>query len=543
MSAWYLKYRPRQIAALHLANVRQTLEHLLANGRFPQALLFAGPKGTGKTSAARIIGAVLNDPKNATAVQALFLKPDKSAKLVLQEPDAESEQTIQISSGQSFVVTEIDAASHGLVEDVRLLKERAALPPQAGLMTVYILDEVHMMSTAAFNALLKLLEEPPAHAVFILATTELHKIPATIASRCTLVQFQKASKEEILSVYQRIIESEKLKTEPAALNLLAELADGSFRDAVKWLELSVTDGAVTEASVQLLVGGNLRVAVEKLIVAVLAKDSAAVSQIFTTWREAQADQTAVIRAVFSYLHECLTQGLQGQTTPVSVSVAQFLLAQLLEAQLFLPSPIPHLALELKLLSLIAKAKAKNGGGSNETGGNGEAVKSEPVVKTLKPKTPPEKKLAEAAEISPVIAPQVDAVGVSAVAESSTEEVVPSNPTLSSPAATAALIEKWPEFVLAMAKHNTTVAALLQQTKPQLTPTGVRVTVGYSFHRDQLKQAKFMAAYQKVTQELVGQAVVIEVVLAENTPPTETVATADGKTAQNPLTALATEALL
>jgi DNA polymerase-3 subunit gamma/tau len=530
MSAWYLKYRPRQIAALHLASVRKTLEHLMVSGRFPQALLFAGPKGTGKTSAARIIGAVLNDPANTAAVTTLFLDPKQKNKTELKEPDNDSDQTIQISSGQSFVVTEIDAASHGLVDDVRLLKERAALPPQSGLMTVYILDEVHMMSTAAFNALLKLLEEPPAHAVFILATTELHKVPATIASRCTLVQFQKASVAEILEVYERIIKAEKLKAEPAALQLLAELADGSFRDAVKWLELSVTDGTVTETNVQSLMGGNLRGAVVGLISAVIAKDSAMVSQIFQTWRQVQADPTAVIRAVFGYLHESLMAGLKGETTAVPVAVAQFLLTQLLEAQLFLPSPIPHLALELKLLGLIAKSKAKNGGGSE---GGTKATEPKASQPAAPQKTPPEKMIAQQA--APVPAK---------VEETTSAEMSPSPIALASPEASAQLLEKWPDFVLLMAKHNTTIAALLQQTKPKLTPTGVSIAVSYSFHRDQLKQAKFVAHYQKATQELVGQSVAIEVQLLENlNAPVDTVGQSQGVSKPSALSALASEALL
>lgn len=523
MSAWYLKYRPRQIAALHLASVRKTLEHLMVSGRFPQALLFAGPKGTGKTSAARIIGAVLNDPANAAAVTTLFLDPKQKNKTELKEPDLDSAQTIQISSGQSFVVTEIDAASHGLVDDVRLLKERAALPPQSGLMTVYILDEVHMMSTAAFNALLKLLEEPPAHAVFILATTELHKVPATIASRCTLVQFQKASVAEILEVYERIIEAEKLKTEPSALQLLAELADGSFRDAVKWLELSVSDGAVTEANVLSLIGGNLRGAVADLITAtIVAKDSQKVSEIIQNWRQKQIDPNAANKAVFAYLHEALLAGGIGEVTHPR---AVFLLEQLLEAQLFLPSPIPHLALELKLLSLIAKSKAKNGGAAEGGGQTSERKTTQPVA----PKTPPEKMIAQ--EQPP------------AAAESTSAEMTP-NTTLASPEASAQLIEKWSDFVLLMANHNTTIAALLQQTKPKVTPTGVSISVGYSFHRDQLKQAKFMAHYQKASEQLVGQPVAIEVLLLENVnAPADTVGQSQGAPQPSALSALASEALL
>src|SRR5579859_2130216 len=188
--SWYRQYRPITLAGLHLVSVRETLQQLLGSGQFPHALLFAGPKGTGKTSAARIVGAILNDPANAEFVQSVFFGGKKKSKAVVnfQEPNSSDPIVQQIQRGTSYVVIELDAASHRGIDDIRQLKERVHLPPAEGLIALYILDEAHMLTTEAFNALLKLLEEPPPHAVFILATTELHKIPETIISRCAVVQ-------------------------------------------------------------------------------------------------------------------------------------------------------------------------------------------------------------------------------------------------------------------------------------------------------------------------------------------------------------------
>ena len=505
MLAWHLKYRPRQVSELHLTPVRLTLEHLMAGGRFPQALLFAGPKGTGKTSSARIIAAMLNDPINASVIKQLFLdfKPQKTSSLQLQEPDPDSIETRQICNGQSYGVIEIDAASHGLVDDIRLLKERASLQPQGNLMTVYILDEVHMMSTAAFNALLKLLEEPPAHAVFILATTELHKVPSTIVSRCTLVPFRRATTVEILEVFERIVAAEKLTVEPAALERLAELADGSFRDGVKWLELAVIEGGVTLAGVTQLIGANLHQDVMTLIAATLAKDALAVSTLIQAWRTAQVDQSAAAKAVFSYLHDQLLQSFQKDAEPsVAPQVAQFLLIQLLEANLTQASPIAHLALELKLLELIQKAKTKK----------------TPPISSSSENQPPSTKIAPPTKSDPM--PETNA-------------------RLAEPEVCQNLVTHWNEFVTAVATQNASVAALLKQAQPQLSPSGILIQVYYAFHRDQLMQTKFASLYDQAATQVIGQAVPVEIALVAS----QKVAVIPDVVETSTLSALATEALL
>jgi DNA polymerase-3 subunit gamma/tau len=244
--SWYRTYRPTTISGLHLTSVREALQEMMKTGHFPHALLFTGPKGTGKTSSARIISALLNDPQNADQVEAMFFKASSSStdtadkkkkkNFALVEPNPDDPIVQRIYRGASYVVQEMDAASHRGIDDVRELRERVYLPPQEGKVNVYILDEVHMLTTEAFNALLKILEEPPSHVVFILATTEIQKVPDTIVSRCTLVQFTKATSEELCSALRGILKQEGITFDEAAIMTIAQAADGSFRDAVKLLE-------------------------------------------------------------------------------------------------------------------------------------------------------------------------------------------------------------------------------------------------------------------------------------------------------------------
>lgn len=329
--SWYRDYRPRTVAGLHLTSVKQHLQPLLKQGKLPQVLLFAGPKGTGKTSTARILAAILNDPINAQAVDALFFKQGTPKKTQLQEPTTSDPLLESIFQGSSFVVQELDAASNRGIDDVRSLKERVHLPPQQGKMNVYILDEVHMLTNEAFNALLKLLEEPPAHAVFILATTELHKIPATVVSRATLIPFMKATPIEIGQALTAILQTEKIKFEPAAIENIAIYADGSFRDAVKLAEMiSHSYPAITLEVVQQHLSLSSEQQVQELVAAVIQKKPQEVVTIMKQLREKQVDSSYFLRSLCTFLYTDLVKSLgveQGEafTTP---TIARFLFRKL-----------------------------------------------------------------------------------------------------------------------------------------------------------------------------------------------------------------------
>lgn len=235
---YYRQYRPQKIAELDSPKLRETLYSILKGAvesagharqadsfasaqSVPHAFLFTGPKGLGKTSTARIIAKVLNctNPKRDGV-----------------EPCNECDQCRSITNGTNIDVLEIDGASNRGIDEIRELRERVNLAPSSAKMKVYIIDEVHMLTTEAFNALLKTIEEPPVHVVFIFATTEPHKVPATIISRCFHVSLNRATKEELVHALRRIVKEEKIDIDEEALACIAEMGDGGYRDATKILE-------------------------------------------------------------------------------------------------------------------------------------------------------------------------------------------------------------------------------------------------------------------------------------------------------------------
>jgi DNA polymerase III subunit gamma/tau len=226
---FYRKYRPQKIEDLDNEKTRETLYTIFANDNYPHAFLFSGPKGLGKTSAARIIAKVVNCENRKVSSST---NPHKATI----EPCNKCDQCKSITSGTNIDVLEIDGASNRGIDEIRDLREKIKLSPARATKKVYIIDEVHMLTTEAFNALLKTLEEPPNHALFILCTTEPHKVLQTIASRCFQIHFKKATRDELIRSFERIIALEKIKIEKEALELIANFSDGSFRDGVKLLE-------------------------------------------------------------------------------------------------------------------------------------------------------------------------------------------------------------------------------------------------------------------------------------------------------------------
>ena len=219
----YLKYRPRNLDELDLTDVGESLKKILSGDNIPHAFLFAGPKGTGKTSAARILAKIINcTGKNP--------------------PCDKCEECHSITKGTNLDVIEMDAASHRGIDDVRTLRDAVKLAPVNSKKKIYIIDEAHMLTTEASNALLKTLEEPPAHVIFILATTNPEKLIDTIKSRVTFIPFRKATEEEIKNSLRRVIAGEKIKIEDKVVEKIAKLANGAFRDAVKMLEQFTFEG-------------------------------------------------------------------------------------------------------------------------------------------------------------------------------------------------------------------------------------------------------------------------------------------------------------
>ncbi|RTZ95985.1 MAG: DNA polymerase III subunit gamma/tau [Deltaproteobacteria bacterium] len=252
------KYRPQTFeAVVGQEHVTQTLMHSISADRVAHAILFAGPRGTGKTTVARILAKAMNCEKGPTA-----------------RPCNKCRSCLGITADSSADVFEIDGASNNSVDQIRQLRDNIVFMPSESRYKIYIIDEVHMLSLSAFNALLKTLEEPPSHVIFLFATTEIHKIPITILSRCQRHDMRRIDHGSIVSHLESLCEKEKIEVQPESLSLIAQQADGSMRDALSLLDqvMAGSDGAVEHEFVLSILGSVDRAAIVDLGEALISGD-------------------------------------------------------------------------------------------------------------------------------------------------------------------------------------------------------------------------------------------------------------------------------
>mgnify|MGYP000018202311 CR=1 FL=1 len=291
--ALYRKWRPKTFTeVIGQSHITDTLRRQVEEGRTAHAYLFTGTRGTGKTTCARILAKAIN-----------CLHP------VDGEPCNECEACRGIDEGTLLDITELDAASNNGVDHVRALREEAVYTPAVLKKRVYIIDEVHMLSTPAFNALLKILEEPPEHLVFILATTELHKVPATILSRCQRHSFKRIPVDTIAARLNYVAQQERLDLQPDAAALLARMADGGMRDALTLLDqCSGSDVITTEAVISAMgLAGNLRTA--RLLQSIADGDTAkTLEQFRSLWQDGK-DPAALLDELSMLQRDLLMQAV------------------------------------------------------------------------------------------------------------------------------------------------------------------------------------------------------------------------------------------
>ncbi len=312
---FYRKYRPQTISELDLTEVRDKFTNLLTTGNIPHAFLFTGPKGLGKTSSARILAKAIN------------CKHPSSKKKDSFEPCNTCDICVSITNGSHVDVIEIDAASNRGIDEIRELRERVKFAPSQLTKKIYIIDEVHMLTTEAFNALLKTLEEPPEHVVFILCTTEEWKIPTTVVSRTFHVRFEKPVKKEIFRSLKRVITGEKLQVEPSVLDSIYELSDGAFRNAAKILEELVVNAGSKPITQKILEDvykiGSVEQSVNSLIISLSKLDLVNSLKIIQSLADAGMDFRIVHEKLVSILHEQLlikSQLAQGKEEILELSL-------------------------------------------------------------------------------------------------------------------------------------------------------------------------------------------------------------------------------
>ncbi len=303
--ALYRKYRPSTfLEVAGQEHITLTLKNQLEQGRIFHAYLFTGTRGTGKTSCAKILAKAVNCLNSING-----------------EPCGECESCREIASGEVMDILEIDAASNNGVDDIRALRDQVNFTPAKAKYRVYIIDEVHMLSLNAFNALLKTLEEPPAHVVFILATTEVHKLPATILSRCERFDFKRIDAEDICARVKEVCDRENLKITEGAARLIATVADGGMRDALSVLDLAAASGGdITEQTVSSVCGMAGKETLFRMVDAVALKDAAAAVSIIEEVHSSSSGVARFLLDLTSYIRDLLLiKTLPSDKCPVAAS--------------------------------------------------------------------------------------------------------------------------------------------------------------------------------------------------------------------------------
>ncbi|MDP3245248.1 MAG: DNA polymerase III subunit gamma/tau [bacterium] len=502
----YRKYRPQSFHDLTNQNhVKITLEQEVAQNKCAHAFVFSGPRGVGKTSSARILAKALNctSRKDGTG-----------------EPCNKCEACKEITEGRSLDMIEIDAASHTGVEMVReVIIDTARFAPTRLKYKVFIVDEAHMLSTSAWNALLKILEEPPAHVIFILATTESHKIPPTILSRCQRFEFKRLSTADLIERLKFIASQEKKIVAPGVFQSIARLAEGSVRDAESLLEqvFALDEKEITEDRAALVLprssiptvldflsrifNNQAKEAIETLNHLVM--DGIDLSQfsldIVEVLRKMILLKARVgAQSVFSFdLEEELEKRLKEASANISMGRLLFLIELFLRKQQDLKNTvIPQLPLELAVVEAVEAIDNSSG---------------EPKV------SPPPATVKEEKIINQPLIKKIE-VKATPVLKEKEEETTETGNGLDKTVNFEEIKQGWQKFLAAVQKENPSLPFILKLSEPKsLENNKLKIGVAYAFHRDRLNEEKNRAFMEKILFEQFGARLKIEGVLMEKPP--------------------------
>lgn len=465
-TALYRQYRSTSFdEVIGQDHITSTLKNSLANGSIAHAYLLTGPRGVGKTSIARILAYAVND--------------------LPYEKD-----------GLHLDIIEIDAASNRRIDEIRSLRDKVHIAPTSSKYKVYIIDEVHMLTREAFNALLKTLEEPPAHVIFILATTEIHKLPDTIVSRCITFTFRSIDNENIVKHLKQIATQEKLKIEDDALELLAVHGDGSFRDSISLLDQikNIQTGTITKSDIELSLGVAPTQTVNAILDAVSTGSAKTLNQALNDAYVHGASESKLASQIAEVVRTELTQSQSKLSSEQAVP--------LLKALLDVPgSPKPRAALELCLLDVLFTVKP--------VAGNITTVQPQ-VASTAAPikKETPEPQVTVEVEIptpqpTPAPEPQVEPEEIPAKPEPTPQEVTAIEPLGS---------DLWEEILNKLKKQNNTLYGIARMAEAEHTEQNLVVRFKFAFHYKQLSQPKNKAIVMGIMEALGQKHIVLDITL-------------------------------
>jgi DNA polymerase-3 subunit gamma/tau len=453
--ALYRKHRPKSLhEVVGQEHITQTLEQALKEGRISHAYLFTGPRGVGKTSIARIWAHEING----------LPYTDDSMHLD---------------------IIEIDAASNRRIDEIRELRDKVSVAPTSAKYKVYIIDEVHMLTREAFNALLKTLEEPPAHAVFILATTDAHKLPDTIISRTQRYNFKPVEAAKVIEHLRQIAQTEKLQVDDEALALLAEHGEGSFRDSISLLDQASSNGqSVDLVAVQQLLGIPSNEAISELLA--LTTDGAAPAKLMSAL-SALYDQGYQAAAIAQRLGQAIRSQL-AENRIADHDQAYQLLGDLIEVP---ASQHPERRLEIVLLQASPRP-------------SGVAAK---VVSTPKPEPAAPEANEPADEPLPEAPPE-------AVTEETAPELAaaPASNTTASAVLDAAL---WPQVLQALKQKHNTLYGVVRMAQPTFGDDSLTLAFAFPFHQKRSNEAANRQRLADIISELTGVAVKIDCIVDKN----------------------------
>lgn len=482
----YRRWRPHSFSDfVGQSHVMVTLSNAIAGGRIAHAYLFTGPRGTGKTSAAKILAKALNCEK-----------PNGSA------PCDQCSCCTRINEGTFMDVLEIDGASNRGIDEIRDLREKVKFAPAEGKYKIYIIDEVHMLTAEAFNALLKTLEEPPKFVVFILATTEVHKIPLTILSRCQRFDFKRFNLNEIKGRLMEILNSEGVEASPRALDLIAEQSEGGMRDALSLLEqtLAHSQGQIEESNVRAILGLIDQEVIDRLSQAIQNRDTREALAVLNEICLDGKDLFQFGRSLVGHFRRLLLSTLSEASgnSPFRpeelIRIIETIASATNEVKKSLQSSLP---LELAFIKITA--------GFGTPGQLEARIARLEALFREKP----------AAVAAPAITPVTPAVNP---AVSKTDPVKP-GPSAQKPEATKTVavpsgtdsFSQWNAFLEEVKKKKRTLAALIQEGRP-LGLTEGKLLVGLpphlKFHLENLALPHNTELLESILKDLTGQEIKI-----------------------------------